>query len=149
MKNFALCFIMTMLLSITTGCAPILMHQDPELANAASLVQQKKYADAIESYRKMLNPQTPGERDATARYALGLLHAFHDNPNRDYNQAVEAFDEFLRRYPKHGHVAEAQNWKATIRLIQEEAKEKEQLKKSINQLKQLDIRHEEKRKEIR
>ncbi len=147
MKNSLRGSAVAALLCIALGCAPLTAHrhQDQELANA--LFQQKKYAEAAEQYRKLLTPQSASESDAAARYSLGVLYAYHDNPHRDYNQAVEAFDDFIRRYPHHERAAEAENWRSTIKLIQEEAKEKDQLKKSIEQLKRLDIRHEEKRKE--
>lgn len=146
MRNFSLSFVLTALLCAGIGCAPMMKH-DPELSKAGALIHQKKFTEAAETYRKMLTPQTSGDRDAMARYSLGLLYAYYDNPQRDYNQAIVTFDDFLQRYPNHEHAAEAQNWRSTIKLIQEEAREKDQLKKSIEQLKKLDIRHEEKRKE--
>ena len=147
MKNYAFRFALAALLGAGIGCASLTGGHDPDLSKANTLIHQKKFSEAAETYRKMLTPQVSGNRDAMARYSLGLLYAYYDNPQRDYNQAIVAFDDFLQRYPNHEHAAEAQNWKSTIKLIQEEAKEKDQLKKSIEQLKRLDVRHEEKRKE--
>lgn len=140
MKNHLFPFCLLLLLNMSAGCAIMHKTQDPDLNRANELLQQKKYDEAVSQYRQLLTPQKSSERDAAALYSIGLILSYYSNPHKDYVKALEAFDEFLERYPNHPRAAEALNWKHTIKQMQE-------LRKSIEQLKQLDIRHEEKRRE--
>ncbi len=74
------------------------------------------------------------------------------NPQRNYAQAIEELDEFLRLYPDNVRVPDAQNLRFLLKVVIDLKKENEhlsksigQLNKSIEQLKKLDIRHEERR----
>jgi TolA-binding protein len=82
----------------------------------------------------------PGSSSAAeARYSLALTLAFYDNPQKDYPQALQEFEEFLKLYPDHEKAQEAQNWRQVLKIL-------DHLNKSIEELQQLDIKHEEKRK---
>lgn len=144
MKNPCRIVILLLTLASGAGCAAFL--KDPGLAAANDLFRQKKYAEALAGYRKTLSLPSSPERDAAARYSIAFLLASYDNPQKNYAQALEAFEEFLRYHPGHEKAAEALNWKGVLKSLQDEKRENEQLKKSIDQLKKLDIRHEEKRK---
>jgi outer membrane protein assembly factor BamD (BamD/ComL family) len=134
------------LLVVTVGC----MLQQPKTAvlsgsDAAELVQEKKYQEAIIEYRKIAadSPQSMVAGDAL--YEAAYLQVFYDNPQRDYVQALSGFDELLKRFPDHARVNDARNWRLVLRTILDIKKENEHLKKNIEQLKKLDIRHEERR----
>ncbi len=126
-----------------SGCAAILSG---DIDKAESLYQQKKYAEALKSYKQVVAHSLSSRQQAEARYSIALIQASYDNPQRSYSHAVESFDEFLKLYPDHEKADEAMNWKNTLKLLLDEKRECEQLKKNIEQLKKLDIRHEEKRK---
>jgi TolA-binding protein len=57
------------------------------------------------------------------------------------------FAEFLKRYPDNRRADEARTWISVLRTVQELKKQNEHLNESIEELKQLDIMHEERRKE--
>jgi outer membrane protein assembly factor BamD (BamD/ComL family) len=145
-KNLVRILILLQVISCLAGCAVFAKKPDPGQTSANLLFRQKKYAEALEGYRKLLSLPHDPERDASARYSIALILAYYDNPQKNYSQALEAFEEFLRLYPDHEKAAEALNWKNTLKALQEENRESDHLKKNIEQLKRLDIRHEEKRK---
>ena len=131
------------------GCihpsAPTL--QLTELQNAENLFNQRKYSDAVTAYRRILtaSPAPTPAVAANAQYGIAFLLAYYDNPQRNYAQAVQEFDEFLRLYPTDGRVPDAQHARFILKALIDAKKENEHLNKSIEQLKKLDIRHEERR----
>lgn len=130
-----------------SGCAALFLEQrDPELGKAADLFLKKNYPEALQSYQQIISRKASPAKQAEARYSIALILSSHDNPKKNYTQALEAFDEFLKLYPDHERAQEAANWKNALKTLLDEKRECEQLKKNIEELKQLDIRHEEKRK---
>ncbi len=129
-------------LGVTVNCAFL----RTDLATANAQFRQKKYDEALETYRKALARSHTAGQDATARYSIALILVSSDNPHKNYPHALEAFEEFLKLYPNHEKAPEALNWKGVLKTLVEERRECEQLKKNIEQLERLDIRHEEKRK---
>jgi outer membrane protein assembly factor BamD (BamD/ComL family) len=123
--------------------------QVTELRNAENLFTQRKYSDAVNSYRKILtaSPAPAPVVAANAQYGIAFLLAYYDNPQRNYAQAIQEFDEFLRLYPDNARARDAQNLRFILKAVIETKKENEHLNRSIEQLKKLDIRHEERRKE--
>jgi outer membrane protein assembly factor BamD (BamD/ComL family) len=121
--------------------------QEAELRNAESLFDQRKYSDAVDSYRKILaaSPAPLPAVAADARYGIAFIFAYYDNPQRNYAQAIQELDEFLNLYPDNGRVRDAQNLRFILKALIDVKKENEHLKKNIEQLKKLDIRHEERR----
>ena len=110
-----------------------------QLREADFFFRENKYHDAVARYRTVIrdNPDSSWAADAQFRLAAALAH--YDNPQRDYSQALREFEEFLRLYPEHAKVNEAQNWLQVLKTL-------DHLNKNIEQLKRLDIKHEEKRK---
>ena len=123
--------LMLLSMSVVSSCA-VLTVPGREVRAADSLFKEKRYNDAITAYRKVLHDYPDSSWAADARYRLALALAFYDNPQKDYHLSVQEFEEFLKLYPKHESAQEARNWREVL--------------KSIEELKQLDIKHEEKRK---
>jgi tetratricopeptide (TPR) repeat protein len=106
---------------------------------ANELVQNKKYGEAVSLYRKVIRERPDSSMVADARYGLATTLAWYENPQRDYTQALQEFDEFVKLYPGDSRIRDAQNWRHVLRTLHE-------LSKSIEQLKRLDMRHEERRR---
>lgn len=106
---------------------------------ADGLFREKRYNDAVIAYRKVLRDHPDSAWAAEAKYNLALALAFYDNPQKDYAQALQEFEEFLKLYPDHERAQEAQNWRQALKTL-------DRLSKNIEQLKQLDVKHEEQRK---
>jgi TolA-binding protein len=110
-----------------------------EVRTGDGLFREKRYSDAVTAYRRVLHDYPGSSSAADARYRLALTLAFYDNPQKDYPQALQEFEEFLKLYPDHEKAQEAQNWRQVLKTL-------DHLNKSIEELQQLDIKHEEKRK---
>lgn len=116
-------------------------------------MNEKRYNEAVAMYNKIMDESPDTKVAADAHYQIALIHAIHDNSQRDYSQAIHEFSEFLKIHPADSRAPEAQNWISVLSFIQEIKKENgilrkdnEQLHKSIEELKKLDIRHEERRR---
>lgn len=131
-----------------SGCAIITGVNEPkkEFQAAAVSVKEKKYKAAVAAYKKIVADSPDSTLAADALFELALVHAHHDNPQRDYALAIQTFEEFIKRYSDNKRMTEAQIWISVLKTIQELKKQNEHLNKSIDQLKRLDIRHEERRK---
>ena len=143
-------FLFLLAFVLLTGCAPSL-HTPPadtsrDFNEAQVAVKEKRYGDAVEAYKKIVNDASKSALTPEARYKIALIHAAPDNPQRDYARAAHEFEEFLKRYPDDQRATEAQNWIYIIKTVLELKKENEHLNNNIEELKQLDIRHEERRK---
>jgi len=88
-------------------------------------------------------PNSPWAANATYNIAAAFVSA--QNPHRDYAQALVHFEELLSKYPQYERATDARNWRQALKVIIDGRKEKERLLKNIEQLKQLDMRQEQKR----
>jgi outer membrane protein assembly factor BamD (BamD/ComL family) len=131
-----------------SGCATTSVVTGPEkqFQDAAVSVKEKRYKEAAAACTQIMADAPNSSVAADALFELGLINAHHDNPQRDYAQATRTFVEFLKRYPDNRRADEAETWISVLKAIQELKKQNEHLNESIEELKQLDIRHEEKRK---
>ncbi len=123
--------------------------QATELQKAGNLFSQKRFSEAENTYRKILrsSPAPAFSDAATAQYGIAFILAYYDNPQRNYAEAIRELDEFLRLYPGDFRVRDAQNLRFLLKSFIEVKKDNEHLNKSIEQLKKLDIRHEQRRRE--
>ena len=134
-----------------SGCAlhkapEVAVKTDPEFQAADRFVNEKQYTEAAAAYDKIAKESPATERGANALFAAAATHAYYENPRKDYLKAFQLFDEFLKSYPASDKFRDAQNWRAVLKTVLELKKENDRLNKSIEQLKKIDIRHEERRK---
>jgi TolA-binding protein len=131
-----------------SGCAATNVVTGPEkqFQDATVSMKEKRYKEAAACYNKIIADTPESSLAADAQFELALLNARYDNPQKDYARASRSFAEFLKRYPDDRRAEEARTWISVLRTVQELKKQNEYLNESIEELKQLDIRHEEKRK---
>jgi len=139
-----------LLLATGTGCAglPARTGDDAAAAKAAdaqNLLRDSKYAAAIAELRKIIQEHPNSAWAAKAKYSIALASVSPGNPRKDYAAALAEFDEFLAQYPQDERVPEARSWRQALKTIIDARRENERLNKSIEQLKQLDVRQEQKR----
>jgi len=129
------------------GCAmaPVPNQSEQAFQNAAISLKDNKYSEAIAVYRKIVAEDPGSELAADASFELALVLIAQDNPQNDLIKAISEFEIFLKRYPNNKRSYDAQIWISALKAILELKKENEHLKKNIDQLKRLDIRHEERR----
>ncbi len=132
---------------LLAGCAS-LGQSGPEkdFQDAAVSLKEKKYSTALASYQKILREVPNAELAKDAQFEIALIHTLPDNPQKDYGQAIHEFETILKLRPDDGRAWEARAWVAVLKTILDLKKENELLKKNIEELKQLDIRHEERRR---
>ncbi len=147
------CLILIAVVAALAGCAHIHPIQDPDLRKARSLQEEKKFREAADLYDKMAAQSRGSARGEEALFAAARVRCEHDNPQKDYQRALQGFEDFLRTYPDSEWAGDAQDWRSLIRTILdlkkeilELMKENERLSKSIEELKRVDIRHEERRR---
>jgi len=117
----------------------------PELRQAEAAARAGRYREAIDAYRQAAE-QGEEEVASAALFQAAYLLAYYENPRRDYAQALQGFERYLKRYPQGSLFRQARNWQAILRTILEQRAEVERLNAAIEELKKIDIKHEEKRK---
>ena len=125
------------LLICISSCAVLTGSRD--IALAESFVKQKQYHSAVTTYREILRESPNSFYAADARYGLALALMASDNPQKDYAQALHECEEFSKLYPNERRIAEIQNLIGILKTVTS-------LNRSIEELKKLDIRHEERRR---
>jgi outer membrane protein assembly factor BamD (BamD/ComL family) len=120
--------------------------QDADFENADQLIQEKKYNAAIAIYSRIAKEAPRSERGADALFAAATTRICFDNPGKDYQTALQEFDEFLRLYPKSDKAHDARNWRSVIKTVVDLRKENDNFRQNIEQLKKIDIKHEERRR---
>jgi tetratricopeptide (TPR) repeat protein len=105
---------------------------------AKDLVENKKFTEAAVLYQQVIRDHSDSSWAADAQYGLATIYVSAENPQRDYSQALHEFDEFVQLYPDDRRFQNAQNWRHALRTLLE-------LSRSIEELKELDIKHEERR----
>jgi outer membrane protein assembly factor BamD (BamD/ComL family) len=131
-----------------SGCATTGVVTGPEkqFQDVAVSVKEKRFKEAALACNKIMAESPNSSLAADALFEVALINAHHDNPQRDYAQAIRSFVEFTKHYPDNRRVDEARTWISVLRTVQDLKKQNEHLNESIEELKQLDIRHEEKRR---
>jgi outer membrane protein assembly factor BamD (BamD/ComL family) len=109
------------------------------IAIADNYFKKKEYASAAAAYRKMLQETPDSPYASDARYGLAMTLVAADNPQKEYTQALHEFEAFHKLYPEDRRTAEVLNWIAVLKTLGDR-------NRSIEELKQLDIRHEERRR---
>ena len=150
MKRYICAF--TLMAFVACGCAGLLTNgrEDQtgpaiQSAEARKLLENHKYAESIVAFQKIIKEYPNSDWAANAIYSIATAFVSVQNPHRDYTQALTHFEEFLYQYPQHRHATDAKNWRQAIKVILDAKKENERLLKNIEQLKQLDMRQEQKR----
>jgi outer membrane protein assembly factor BamD (BamD/ComL family) len=131
-----------------SGCAATSVVTGPEkqFQDATISVKEKRYKEAAAACNKIMADAPDSPLAADALFEIALINVHLDNPKRDYVQASRMFTEFVKRYPDNRRADEARTWISVLKTVQELKKQNELLNESIEELKQLDIKHEEKRK---
>ena len=135
-----------LLMCCLSACARFKADHDVDFENADRFFMEKKYSEAATAYDQIARGAQGSERGARALFAVASLYAFYDNPHKDYARALQEFDDFLRIYPDNERALDAKNWRYILMMVLDLKKENGRLLQSINELKQIDIRHEERRK---
>lgn len=128
-----------MLLSCVLLSSCAVLTGTRNIASADNYFKKKEYANATSAYRTILQETTDSPYALDARYGLAMTLVSADNPQKDYAQALHEFEAFHKLYPEERRAPEVLNWIAVLKTLSDR-------NRSIEQLKRLDIRHEERRR---
>jgi len=136
-------------ISETAGEDPYFSNQTPpSLEKARAFFQEGKYSEAIGQYRKLLKGQ---DRNIAERsqYQIAYTLAFYKNPKRDFQEALNEFQLFIRRFPASRLKEDAANWTALLSQYLAKRSENEKLRDDIKKLVDIDIEAEQKQNQRR
>ena len=146
-KHFFLYFACWLSFSLTSaGCAPLhkpyggeqLPLQTPSeekqlLLRAKSSFTRGDFLTSIKENQEILNrfPEKYGDH---ALYAMGLIYAYPEYPDANYETSLTFFKKLIREYPESGFKNQAKIWISILNQITENEKEMDKNKKQIDLL---------------
>ena len=148
------------ILLLSAGCATPLNLQKiwqgrKHLNMSEKLMRGGDFNRALEEYEKvvMLFPSTsPGDR---ALFNMGIIWAHPDNPQKNYQKALECFQRLVRDFPRSDLMGEVMLWTGTINKlilyegeIRDLTKTANGLKNQLNTLKKINTEIDEKNKNL-
>lgn len=139
---------------ILSGCAT--MRQEPQ-PPAQTLTEDTGHLEEI------AQKQSDQSMRAKSHLELARLYSSHKNPNLDYQRALKELEMYLSLNPDDAETDEIQNLLAILReldrvteenrksrqKVNQLTKENKELKASVKELKNLDIKIEEKRRRVK
>ena len=146
-KHFFLYFACWLSFSLTSaGCAPLhepyggeqLPLQTPSeekqlLLRAKSSFTRGDFLTSIKENQEILNrfPEKYGDH---ALYAMGLIYAYPEYSDANYETSLTFFKKLIREYPESGFKNQAKIWISILNQITENEKEMDKNKKQIDLL---------------
>jgi outer membrane protein assembly factor BamD (BamD/ComL family) len=144
--------VLALLCFFACGCAGLLTHgrdksSAPAIksAEAKKLLDEHRYPESVAAFQRIIKEYPNSDWSANAIYNIATAFVSVQNPRKDYTQALAHFEDFLYKYPQHERATDAKNWRQAIKVIIDAKKENERLLRNLEQLKQLDMRQEQKR----
>ena len=146
-------------LAALPGCA--IFHR--ETVAPTPDLKPKQIADEIERCQEVVRKHGDLPKRTDTHLQRARLYSSYKNQKPDYEQALEELEAYLSLNPAEGEHDEIQNWLALLReivkvneenkkskqKINQLAKENKDLKGAVEQLKNLDIQMEERRKQVK
>jgi outer membrane protein assembly factor BamD (BamD/ComL family) len=133
------------------SAAPVLQVKrevQAPLEKPQSLFQQGKFSEAIAQFRKLTKSNDRSVAE-TAQYRLAYTFAYYKNGGRDYREALNEFQLFLKKFPESGLKEEAANWIFLLNQTVANRSENDQLRESMKRLVDIDIEAEQKQRPLR
>ena len=133
-------------LAIIQGCSNIKSWQAKRKLNKANKIMIKgEFEKSLDNNKEVLRlfPQMLGDQ---AHYQMGLNYAHPENPNMDYQKAIEIFQSIIVEYPKSELRDEATIWILSLRKFSENSERINELENQIKKLKEIDLGIEEKKR---
>ncbi|MGA2517335.1 MAG: hypothetical protein ABSG44_12400 [Thermodesulfobacteriota bacterium] len=88
---------------------------------------------------------SPGDE---ALFNAGLIYAHPGYPKRDYQKSLDHFKRLVKVFPQSPFAGQAKIWIGILQENERLKREIEELNKTINKSKQVDIEIDEKKKEL-
>ena len=101
---------------------------------------------AIKEYRGALKTE-PGYADECL-FHIGAIYASAKYPERDFHKSLDAFQRVVREHPRSSYRPESERASGLVREILSRERKLKDLRKKIEQIKDVDLDVVEKRKKL-
>jgi hypothetical protein len=156
------------------GCHQVI---HPRVLSIHDITQPDNFKREIQSLNEQTKITSNDSEKAQIHLKLAALYSHYKNPNPDYSRALSELEEYITLDPEGGKRTDIQNWLAILQRLKREMQtikrerktkesfglnnrklkseidrlenEKRLMKETIEKLKHLDIRLEEKRKQVK
>lgn len=118
------------------------------LITAQKLLNQGDYEGALKENQKVLSLYDNVPPGDEALFNAGLINANAGYPKRDYQKSVDYFKRLVKIFPDSPFAGQAKTWIGILQENERLKREIEELNKTINKSKQVDIEIDEKKKEL-
>jgi tetratricopeptide (TPR) repeat protein len=115
---------------------------------AQKLLDQGDYEGSLKENQKVISLYgnvPPGDE---ALFNGGLIYAHGGYPKRDYQKSLDYFKRLVKVFPQSPFAGQAKIWIGILQENEKLKREIEELNKTINKSKQVDIEIDEKKKEL-
>jgi len=151
-KYLYFCIACMILISLA-GCATLReMEAKREthqyFVTAQKLLNQGDYEGSLKENQKVLslyNNVSPGDE---ALFNAGIIYAHYGYPKRDYQKSLDHFKRLVKVFPQSPFAGQAKIWIGILQENERLKREIEELNKTMNKSKQVDIQIDEKKKEL-
>jgi outer membrane protein assembly factor BamD (BamD/ComL family) len=136
-------------LSETAEDDPSFSNQTPpSMGKARSFFLEGKYSEAVKQYRRLLKSKDRNVAELS-QYQIAYTLAFYKNPKKDFQEALNEFQLFGRRFPESRLKEDAANWVSFLNQYLAKRSENEKLRDDIKKLVDIDIEAEQKQNQLR
>lgn len=151
-KHLYLC-IACMIFTSLAGCAALKeMEAKREareyLITAQKLFNQGDYEGSLKENQKVLSVYDNVPPGDEALFNAGIIYAHYGYPKRDYQRSLDHFKRLVKVFPQSPFARQAKIWIGILQENERLKREIEELNKTINKSKQVDIEIDEKKKEL-
>ncbi|MEW6584151.1 MAG: hypothetical protein AB1442_00920 [Nitrospirota bacterium] len=140
------------LIVMLSQCSVAYKETVPPLSN----VKPENIANEIKRFEKITGGDADPSGRAEAHLQLAKLYSSYKNPKPDYRRALRELEEYLSLEPAKAKIYEMQNWLALLRELARMDEELQkarhtisELKDAVEKLKDIDIKMEEKKKQVK
>ncbi|MEK6700009.1 MAG: hypothetical protein AABZ10_13340, partial [Nitrospirota bacterium] len=127
---------------VLAGCAALMQglppgEDAPKFQEAKTHFEQGNYKEARSVYLGLVEGRPESRSAEPARFRAASILVYHNNPDKDYGQALREFEEFLARYPESRFAGEAGSWLSMLKNF-EQSRANELLKEAASLTKKLE-----------
>ena len=115
---------------------------------AQKLLDQGDYEGSLKENQKVLSMYDHVPPGDEALFNAGLIYAHYGYPKRDYQKSLDHFKRLVKVFPQSPFARQAKIWIGILQENERLKREIEELNKTINKSKQVDIEIDEKKKEL-
>ncbi len=133
---------LSLVLLLMSGCASFQLDQKALYDKGYSLANEKRFGEALQVYRTAVKIDPKSSIAEEAQYQIGYTLVNSANAGRDYDSALREFNRFLEQYPRSDRAPEVSSW---VLLLSEYNR----LVRHIQDLNELDIELEKKRRQMK